>query len=389
MYFLGAHQPRSWALANTSPRAPVARVRIDTATDGLTAIRRLARLLHPDQQSEEQLRKVAELQMTRLNEIVAVLTDPLRREKYDASIQAVATTQAVMDQRMPPRWRMQLGLFRISIGTIVWTASLVVAAIMFSSALLYFEHGSAVPVYEGSSSQTHPSPATSPIKGSAAALPGSERPTKRIVKADEVDVVTPSVPTPAAQKQDMPQDSQLTTPSEAAPAGHDSSSKARREEVRTNPNPTNSVASQTQDPPSTTNGPNVQNRESSTRGPWVGTWLYSKSSADGTKSGNMTYSPEYIEMIVKTQENGKISGRYLGRYQVPDQALSSEVRFAFEGGIGEGTTRLPWRSSDGAEGQVHISIRIVSDGLLEVTWYTTRFGTSRKLASGTSLLRRD
>jgi hypothetical protein len=66
---------------------------------------------------------------------------------------------------------------------------------------------------------------------------------------------------------------------------------------------------------------------------------------------------------------------------------TSEVRFAFEGAIGEGTTVLPWRSSDGAEGQVRM--KIVSDGAVEVTWYTTRFGTTRKLASGTAVLRRD
>jgi hypothetical protein len=101
----------------------------------------------------------------------------------------------------------------------------------------------------------------------------------------------------------------------------------------------------------------------------------------------MAYSPEYIEMILKPQESGKISGRYLGRYQVPDQALSSEVRFAFEGAMGQGTTVLPWRSGDGAEGQVRL--KVVSDDAVEVTWYTTRFGTSRKLASGTAVLRRD
>src|SRR5260370_26523124 len=87
----------------------------------------LVRLLHPDHQSEEPLRKVAELQLTRLNEIVAVLTDPLRREKYDASIHAVvATRPAEIEQEMPGGIR--FGRIRLRVGTIVWSASLVVAA---------------------------------------------------------------------------------------------------------------------------------------------------------------------------------------------------------------------------------------------------------------------
>jgi hypothetical protein len=107
--------------------------------------------------------------------------------------------------------------------------------------------------------------------------------------------------------------------------------------------------------------------------------------ADGTGSSS-TYRPEYVEMVVKSEENGKIGGRYLGRYRVPDQALSSEVSFAFEGGSSEGTTVLTWHNDDGAEGQVRL--KIVSNGVLEVTWYTTRFGNARKLASGTAVLRR-
>ena len=358
------------------------------------AYKSMARLLHPDHQSDEQLRKLAELQMKRLNEILAVLSDPPRREQYDASIHAAAATMpAAIEQEMPAPWRMQLGRFRFGVGTIVWSASLVVAAIVFSFALLYFEHGSAGPVYEGGSAQqTRPSPAamsaTSPIRERAAALPGDVRPTNRIVKANEQAslAVAPEASRPAAQKQDPPQASQLTPPGAPAVPGHDIY-QARSEESRTSPSPTIPVLvqapGQTPPPP----GPSVLNRATSSQGPLVGTWLYSKSSTDTGKSGNLTYSPEYIEMIVKSQKDGKISGRYLGRYQVPDQALSSEVRFAFEGAIGEDATVLPWRSGDGAEGQVRV--KIVSDAAVEVTWFTTRFGSTRKLVSGTAVLRRD
>jgi hypothetical protein len=101
----------------------------------------------------------------------------------------------------------------------------------------------------------------------------------------------------------------------------------------------------------------------------------------------MAYRPEYVEMIVKSGDRGNISGRYLGRFHVPDQALSSEISFAFEGKVGEEATVLTWHSGDGAEGKVRL--KIVSSGATEVTWYTTRVGTTRKLASGTAVLRRD
>lgn len=49
------------------------------------AYKNLARLLHPDQHQDENLRRVAECQMKRLNALVAVLTDPALRKQYDLS----------------------------------------------------------------------------------------------------------------------------------------------------------------------------------------------------------------------------------------------------------------------------------------------------------------
>lgn len=352
----------------------------------------LARLLHPDHQCEEQLRKVAELQMMRLNEILAVLTDPPGREKYDASIrQAVATTSSLVEQEAPAWKRIHLGPFRIRVGTIVWSASLVVAAVGFSFALLYFEHGSAVPVYRGSSPQrTLLSPAAVPVPSpihERAALPSGERRTERIVKADEIDspVVVPVAPITAAQRRDPSQASQLTTPTAPAAAGHDI--EAPSEEIPAGPIPRIPVVVDASGPIGPPPGPNVLNRASGSPGPFVGTWLYSTSSPDAGTGSSSAYRPEYVEMVVKPGENGKISGRYLGRFHVPDQALSSEVSFAFEGAVNEGTTVLTWHNDDGAEGQVRL--KIVSNGAVEVTWYTTRFGTARKLASGTAVLRHD
>lgn len=55
------------------------------------AHRRLARLMHPDQQVDDAVKKLAETQMRRLNAIVDVLTDPGKRRLYDEQLQPKAT----------------------------------------------------------------------------------------------------------------------------------------------------------------------------------------------------------------------------------------------------------------------------------------------------------
>lgn len=50
------------------------------------AYRRLMQLLHPDHCGDKASRRLAELQTKRLNAILAVLTDPVERERYDREL---------------------------------------------------------------------------------------------------------------------------------------------------------------------------------------------------------------------------------------------------------------------------------------------------------------
>src|SRR6266851_2313646 len=50
------------------------------------AYRHVARLIHPDQCTDDETRRLADLQMKRLNGMLAVLADGAQRAKYDASI---------------------------------------------------------------------------------------------------------------------------------------------------------------------------------------------------------------------------------------------------------------------------------------------------------------
>jgi curved DNA-binding protein CbpA len=59
------------------------------------AYRRLVRLVHPDQIADEELRRLAELQMKRLNGVLAELVDEERRAVYDASLRGPLAAVAV------------------------------------------------------------------------------------------------------------------------------------------------------------------------------------------------------------------------------------------------------------------------------------------------------
>ena len=78
------------------------------------AYRNVARLLHPDQQADGALRRLAGLQMTRLNEILQTLTDPMSRREYDRSLgqpYGVSSRPPAPPARSRVRWSSLTWLF--------------------------------------------------------------------------------------------------------------------------------------------------------------------------------------------------------------------------------------------------------------------------------------
>jgi len=66
------------------------------------AHRILCRLLHPDHQSDETLRRAAEVQMRRVNAMVEMLLDPHRRRLYDERLRG-GREPVVLIHRPAPR----------------------------------------------------------------------------------------------------------------------------------------------------------------------------------------------------------------------------------------------------------------------------------------------
>jgi len=76
-------------------------IRQDAALEEIRqAYKVLARLLHPDSQPDARLKAMAECQMKRLNEILAVLTDSQKRRQYDESLSG--SPKVVMEWAPPP-----------------------------------------------------------------------------------------------------------------------------------------------------------------------------------------------------------------------------------------------------------------------------------------------
>jgi DnaJ domain len=108
------------------------------------AHRKLTKLLHPDQQTDETLRRLAEAQMRRLNSIVDVLSDSDRRRQYDKGVngaierpqQASNTTNlgmtAVIEEEQPRRF---LTMIRRYVPWWVWST---VGALTLTSAAVWF-----------------------------------------------------------------------------------------------------------------------------------------------------------------------------------------------------------------------------------------------------------
>ena len=113
----------------------------------------------------------------------------------------------------------------------------------------------------------------------------------------------------------------------------------------------------------------------------AGNWFYMPGTQRFKSKGE--YAPEYIELRL-SEGGGQIRGRYRARYRVTDQAISPAVAFDFDGPGGATDVTLPWRGAGGARGEV--TLRLVSENLLEVRWRAHRLSDELGLVSGSAAL---
>jgi DnaJ domain len=331
------------------------------------AYKSLVRVLHPDQQQEEDLRRVSELQLRRLNHMLQVLSDPLQRRQYDLGLGRLLPVlmQADAPQKLSlSEFRGVRLKLRLNAGVLVW---LLIATIAVATGIFWIR--SPEPVYSEPVRVSEEKPveqARTPV------AKASDRHQRAPVQAesDPLEQTARYHAPPVAPKPSR-NDSFTTS------AGKPSTEPLRAASVTPPP----SLAPPVQQPkepsiPVPAANPKTADRSIS------GEWLYVPQH-DDTKKG--MYPPEYIEMRI-TRRVGLLQGRYHAKYRVSDRPISSEVNFQFEGKQGDAVSVLPWFGSNGSKGELRL--KRISDDSIEVNWVTTSFGNTNTLASGTAVLYR-
>jgi curved DNA-binding protein CbpA len=359
----------------------------DTIRD---AYRNVARLLHPDAQTNPVLKESAETQMKRINHLYGVLSDPERRRRYDQELaEPPDRTGTIIIQAPPQPNRLQRG----NGGTFVWLAATAIGAAFI---LWLATRESSMPaVYpQPSSGQSADVPALRktaaailPTAGSgrqrddeiarlrgelAVAIADRERLQKQIaaMQGERRFQLPPSNPGPQARvtPPGSPNPVSLTPAPLAAQASALEISLPSASQRPIPPPPP---------PPLHTEPPALPKVR------WAGSWAFNGPRADNRKEA--LFPPEFIETVI-SEENGRIHGRYHARFKVADARISPDVDFRFEGRVSGISGRFAWTGTGGAKGEVQL--RLVSDTTLEVVWGATDLGKSMGLASGTAVLNR-
>jgi len=305
------------------------------------AYKRLARLLHPDLCSEEPARQLADLQMKRLNGVLAVLTSPVERANYDRSLARRPGVWQLPRVSPPGRIPFQREWYWAAVG---------VAAMLGILPLLVRP-------------ETHPPQRVPAETAASETTPPAKEPVRRHA--------------PVRTRPSMALGRTAETKPQSEPPTEFSAAAGPRLEPET-PR-TGGLPSLPDEPPFHFIQP-IPSARAPVHPTLAGEWLYAP--ASHSKKATL-YPPEYIELRV-TEEAGILRGRYLARYHISDLAISPTVWFQFAGAAEGDAASFPWIGIGGAKGEV--SLRLVDSGALEVTWVATQMGGELGLISGTATL---
>jgi len=319
------------------------------------AHRRLVKLLHPDQQRNEELRRMAELQLMRVNTLVEQLLDPSQRKLYDLAIRAPLlylppsqfVQKDVPSEAILKGWKFAVSGVAVAVVTWIFTASSPTDVIRSVTA----------GVLPGTASA---SAAVSPTK------PMPTESAKAVVRVptapqQRMPVASVSIPDHAPTAVE-------TKPVEDPPAGNVPLVAANSEPAVVPAAPA----------PSSESRPSVV---VSARPTLTGVWLYAGSRR--TPEDESLYKPEYIELRI-VDEGGVLHGEYRSRYAVTDLPISPAVNFSFHGSAASAAT-LPWKGPKGSSGTV--ALKLLNNNAMQVDWKVADAGASGiGLEFGTAIL---
>lgn len=297
------------------------------------AYRALARLLHPDQQTDPHLKSVAEQQMRKLNPIYTILADPERRRHYDEDLADGGYTAPIILEG-PVRQRHSKLLGRLS-----WVA----AAMVGGGLLLWLASGNigggASQEAEAKSART----ATVPVRAAEGPnQPSAAQPSEIAALKSEIKTLT------AERDFAMRELLRIKEAGKQAP-------------------PIPAPAPAPVAAPAPVNVPPAKPT-------LAGSWIYSP---PRNKPAN---SPDTADATI-TERNGSFTGRYHARYpNAPD------INFSFSGTPNGVTLTCPWTGAGGSKGE--ITLRLLPDNTVRVDWAAYDNGNQQGPAAGTTILTR-
>jgi hypothetical protein len=327
------------------------------------AYKTLARLLHPDAQSDEALRAMAECQMKRLNATLDTLLDPEKRRAYD---------EALLEADYP--LRLAPSKARLSSGGDGWANAMRAALRQWFWILTGLVIAGLAVWYAGAGNS--PVAEVAPVRMTAAPLPVPENP------PSTPPAVATASPAAAAPVHGTPEPRSVT---EAAPNAGDPPVLPDPPPQAIEPPPASPPLALADAALRPESFPGAASSSASGEKPasWAaGTWLYMPQ-PESVLNGSQ-YAASYIEFLL-VEEHGILAGNYRARYRIPNKALASEVGFRAQGQAPSGNSaKLVWASDEGGQGEVELTLQ--SANLMKVTWWTTAFGRRAGLASGTATL---
>jgi curved DNA-binding protein CbpA len=334
------------------------------------AFRLFVRLLHPDQQTDPQLREIAEQQMRKLKRIYAVLSDPESRRSYDEVLNGVFSRPVIPSSIPSPA-------LRPLIARLAWTA-----AFFLSAGLLIWLAYDNTPGVQGRSSD--PNAALASTTASAPASP--EMPAadwyaegSRVFQLRS-DLKAAIVERDAAigDLNKLRGTSELRTrqASQSASSGPLEGTEAKPAVTLTG------LPAAPKLPVSAKSALPLVERPAIPQ--LAGFWFYAKAAEGRTNKNQSLYLPEFVEATI-TEENGTIHGRYRSRL-IADRAISPDVNFTFSGTRSGTRCDCRWAGPGGTRGD--LTLKLTDGNSMRVDWIATEVGSRQGPGSGTAVLTR-
>jgi curved DNA-binding protein CbpA len=351
------------------------------------AYHNLCRILHPDNQIDEELRRTAEQKMRHLNAIREVLLDSQKRILYDRAL--LHRSPPIVTVIAPPGIPISSHISRV--GSVAGMFVLAAAALAVILMIVFWIANGYIPWPERereteSAGATAPTlPASDENQRHAArqpvpAHPGSPPPAplldpRRSAHNNAVPSATEDKAhtIPELRKSDNPGSGFLRVLAVDPPALPAPSPDANPLPIHPDISPPGFHAAQ----------PNKLTPAIDWR-MLTGVWVYAPEHSRDRETHQRLYAPEFIKVQIHL-ERDKLYGTYSAEYRVPDRRLSPAVAFGFETGPSSNQlTGINWRAPDGSQGTVDLLLQDANQ--LRVNWRTIRFGASMSLGAGTALL---